>query len=39
MDAPGLRLDSGIDMHTYDWLLDRVEAASYDAERCWPSAD
>jgi Domain of unknown function (DUF4263) len=24
----GLRLDSGIEMHTYDWLLDRVEATS-----------
>jgi hypothetical protein len=23
-----LRLNSGIEMHTYDWLLDRVEAAS-----------
>ena len=24
----GLRLDSGIAMHTYDWLLDRIEDAS-----------
>lgn len=24
-----LRLDSGTEMHTYDWLLDRVEAASH----------
>jgi len=24
----GLRLDSGFEMHTYDWLLDRIDAPS-----------